>query len=285
MSRKRSRGSTDVVHLNVGGEIFQTSKSTLTANSEFFSRKFSSDWSGSDEVDEEIFLDRDADSFRVLLSCMRHRAALLPEDKLLCSRVLLEAQYLGVDWLLEMVKSVAHTHLYPDSKATERHVAFDEATGGLDEAIRAGILPARFFGPAKVGIKRVKQLIPAGENDVVVGPEDGEDGDRFRVVSYALLEGSNGETSGIEPIVAMTDASVGESRFQLASDAWDDGDWQMSEVGVQYEFRKASCRLEVPDVYEEHIQDLNELGREGYYIKHADQDGNTVLMQRKATGF
>ena len=42
-------------------------------------------------TDDEIFLDRDADSFRVLLSCMRHRTALLPEeDPLLCARVLLE---------------------------------------------------------------------------------------------------------------------------------------------------------------------------------------------------
>ena len=280
MSRKRNHRSTDLVRLNVGGEIFQTSKSTLTANSDFFARKFSSDWSGTDEADEEIFLDRDADSFRVLLSCMRHRAALLPEEKLLCTRVLLEAQYLGVDWLLEMVKSVAHTHLYPHSKAKERHVAFDEEHGGLDEAIRADILPARFFGPEKVGLKRVKQLIPASENDVVHG---GPDDRHARVVSYALLEGSKGETTGIEPIVAMTDGD--EERFKLVSDAFGDDDWQMSEVGVQYEFRKATCNRRHPETYEEHVEDLDELGREGFYIKHADEEGHTVLMQRKATGF
>ena len=69
--------------------MFQTTISTLTANSQFFSRKFSSEWSS--DAEDEIFLDRDADSFRVLLSCMRHRTALLSEgDPLLCTRVLLE---------------------------------------------------------------------------------------------------------------------------------------------------------------------------------------------------
>ena len=65
-SKKRARSS-DRVFLNVGGEVFQTTISTLTANSEFFSRKFSSEWSS--DAEDEIFLDRDADSFRVLLSC------------------------------------------------------------------------------------------------------------------------------------------------------------------------------------------------------------------------
>ena len=88
--RARSEGTSDRVFLNVGGVVFQTTISTLTANSQFFSRKFSSDWS-TEDTEDEIFLDRDADSFRVLLSCMRHRTALLPEeDQLLCARVLLE---------------------------------------------------------------------------------------------------------------------------------------------------------------------------------------------------
>ena len=174
-TRKRPR-STDKVSLNVGGEIFQTSASTLSANSAFFARKFSSEWSGAEDDDEEhIFLDRDADSFRLLLSCMRHRAALLPEsDTLLCTRVLLEAQYLGVDWLLEQVKSAAWKHMHPASDAAEPHVAFDEETGGLEAALRSGCLPARFFGPEATGLRRVKQIIPCGDKDAVrFGDDDG----------------------------------------------------------------------------------------------------------------
>ena len=63
--RARSEGTSDRVFLNVGGEVFQTTISTLTANSQFFSRKFSSEWS-TEDTEDEIFLDRDADSFRVL---------------------------------------------------------------------------------------------------------------------------------------------------------------------------------------------------------------------------
>ena len=37
-----------------GGEIFQTSKSITAKNSEFFSRKFSSDWTGSAEVEGRL---------------------------------------------------------------------------------------------------------------------------------------------------------------------------------------------------------------------------------------
>jgi len=154
--RPRSNGSSDKLGLNVGGEIFFTSKSTLIANSAFFARKFSNEWSTEETADEELFLDRDADAFRLLLSCMRHRTALLPEhDKLLCTRVLLEAQYLGVDWLLQHVKSVAYKHLHPGlpELPEEPHEAFDAEHGSLEDALSSGCLPARFFRPERKGLK------------------------------------------------------------------------------------------------------------------------------------
>ena len=48
------------------------------------------------------------------------------------------------------------------------HVAFDLEHGGLEQALSSGVLPARFFGPAKTGSKRVKQTIPAGEHDAIM---------------------------------------------------------------------------------------------------------------------
>ena len=105
--RARSEGTSDRVFLNVGGEVFQTTVSTLTANSQFFSRKFSSEWS-TEDAEDEIFLDRDADSFRVLLSCMRNHTVLLPQsDADLFARVMLEANFFGVDWLVREVKAKA----------------------------------------------------------------------------------------------------------------------------------------------------------------------------------
>ena len=80
------------------------------------------------------------------------------------------AQFLGVDWLLEHVKGVAHAHIRADEvvETEPPHVAFDLEHGGLEQALSSGVLPARFFGPAKTGSKRVKQTIPAGEHDAIM---------------------------------------------------------------------------------------------------------------------
>ena len=59
----------------------------------------------------DIFIDRDADTFAVLLSCMRSRAVLLPEaDLALCTRVLYDAEFYGMQWLLNRVKAKTVRH-------------------------------------------------------------------------------------------------------------------------------------------------------------------------------
>ena len=272
-SKKRARSS-DRVFLNVGGEVFQTTISTLTANSEFFSRKFSSEWSS--DAEDEIFLDRDADSFRVLLSCMRHRTALLPEgDPLLCTRVLLEAQYLGVDWLLEHVKGVAYTHTRdPDDEdvsvqaIAEPHVQFDTEQGGLDQALSSGVLPARFFGPVKTGSKRVKQIIPAGEHDAIMF--DNLTSEVYRAVCYALFENERGE-SVIEPVVSFEDGAV---TLCLASELPGRETWSMSEQGVRFEYAEVLATEE----------DINAQCEEGFCVKNVMPDGKIVLMEKRVTG-
>ena len=76
----------------MGGTLFETSVTTLTGASSFFASMFSR-WDDNSKDPEGIFIDRDADAFRVLLSCMRHGAAVLPTlDRDLCARVLLDAQ-------------------------------------------------------------------------------------------------------------------------------------------------------------------------------------------------
>ena len=68
---------------------------------------------GDDASEElnEIFLDRDPDAFRVLLSCMRHKRALLPEDdRDLFKRVILDSQFLGIEWLETEVKAKVFEH-------------------------------------------------------------------------------------------------------------------------------------------------------------------------------
>ena len=146
------RQKTDRVRLNVGGTIFETSVTTLTGGSSFFASMFSRWDDNSNQDPEGIFIDRDADAFRVLLSCMRHGAAVLPTlDRDLCARVLLDAQYLGVDGLLKSVKAVAWRHMNPlmftackedDAACAAR---FDQDCASIEAALREGILPARFF--------------------------------------------------------------------------------------------------------------------------------------------
>ena len=186
MSKRPRSESRDRVTLDVGGQRFTTSVATLSGASAYFSRKFSQDWESAS--DEEIFLDRDADAFKVLLSCMRNRRVLLPEaDKDLCSRVLLEANYFGVDWLLVAVKHKALLHSqepkFDDSsvggtvtwdQAYQAHKAdvkrqkeepqhgaekFDERFGGLEDALEGGVLPERYFKKeAKKPISSVVRL-------------------------------------------------------------------------------------------------------------------------------
>ena len=142
--------SADRVHLIVGGEHFHTSKVTLRASS-FFSAMFDGSWREAD--DDEIFVDRDPDSFRVLLSCLRAGRAILPEhDTNLCIRALLDAQFYGMESLLEEIKSTAYCHIHPGASRGAPKLSpsekFDKDTGGILDAIDKGLLPERFFKAA-----------------------------------------------------------------------------------------------------------------------------------------
>ena len=68
VSRKRSQLE-DLITLGVGGELFSTTVYTLSSGSTYFSRMLMCEWCES--LDREIFLDRDPEAFRILLSCMR----------------------------------------------------------------------------------------------------------------------------------------------------------------------------------------------------------------------
>ena len=109
-SRKRGRAAggdgtasaeaPDRLTLHVGGETFITCRATLEPASSYFARHFSAEWS-SGMPSEDNFLDRDADSFRILLSFMRFgHVSVLPREPALFARVLLDAEYLGIDSLI-----------------------------------------------------------------------------------------------------------------------------------------------------------------------------------------
>lgn len=202
---KRSR---DWVELHVGGTArFSTTVTTLSASSHYFSAKFSGDWS--QESDSVLYLDRDAAPFEVLLSCMRSRTvALLPTDECMFKRVLLEAEFFGVDFVLNHVKAKAaqNINLRQHSQAegvtfsggdsykikSDADVAlryFNQKWPALEDAFKAGVLPARYFAPTALARADIVKVIPAPATARVVFMDGrGNEKDRKRPVAYALVK-------------------------------------------------------------------------------------------------
>lgn len=239
-SRKRGRGTggndepapaapaSDRVTLHVGTETFITSKATLEPASSYFARLFAA-WATTSDATH--FLDRDADAFRFLLSFMRTpHLSVLPRDPGLFARVLLDAEYLGIDSLIDQVKVQVQRHLHQADYRFARGIkysmekeakeaiqakwtpqAFDEEHGGLHEALRCAWFIERVFSPAPesqetmLAPTKIKQLLPARSGDRVViakGFHEMFERDRSRSVrAYALVESVDGHTT-VVPVVA-----------------------------------------------------------------------------------
>ena len=247
---KRSR---DWVELHVGGTArFSTTVTTLSASSHYFSAKFSGDWS--QESDSVLYLDRDAAPFEVLLSCMRSRTvALLPTDECMFKRVLLEAEFFGVDFVLNHVKAKAaqNINLRRRSEAQASIVArttfgsggdsykigsdadvalryFNEKWPALEDAFKAGVLPARYFAPTAVARADILKVIPAPDTARIVFMDGrGNEKDRKRPVAYALVKRAERENrlsfgdelpagNYLEPIVSVRPK-------EGHGDTWDSG--------------------------------------------------------------
>ena len=149
-TRKRRRLPKDWVRVNVGGTCFSTSKLTLTCNSSYFSSHLLGDWADNDADDEDkiIFVDQDPKPFAILLSFMRTgHLHLLRSDLVLSKQVILQAQFLGMDAVLTVVKSRTYHLLDPgvDGSVEDMCMQFDKTYGGIDEAILSGVLPRLFF--------------------------------------------------------------------------------------------------------------------------------------------
>ena len=211
----------DRVTLHVGSETFVTCRATLEPASSYFARRFSAEWSAG-VPSEDCFLDRDADSFRVLLSFMRcGHVSVLPRDPALFSRVLLDAEYFGIDSLIEQVKVKVQRHLHSkyvhtrfgqvalsgdelaSVEARWTAAAFVEEHGGLREALDTTWLVDRFFAPKSPTCSKIVQLLPALKTDRVVICEGHDEQENYsrRVHAFALVENGLG-TRDVVPMVA-----------------------------------------------------------------------------------
>lgn len=163
--------------LNVGGRRFETTTSLLQQKTTYFKGMFDSA-----TPSQEVFVDRDPEAFAMLLRFLRHGivARSLPRgDPDLCAAVLAEADFFGVEALLQPVKAAAHRNMQPSTsrmgaisqqnlienmehakRMLDDHAAadaFDKDVGSIVEAIEKGVLPTRFFGPPR---RTIQSLVP-----------------------------------------------------------------------------------------------------------------------------
>ena len=105
------------ITVNVGGKLFPTFRSTLTMKSTYFEKRLSGRFSD-DADDSEIIVDRDHEPFSIILSYLRSGKLLISPDKLLFSSVLIEADFYGIDELVDMVRDKCYCNLH--------HIAIDD---------------------------------------------------------------------------------------------------------------------------------------------------------------
>jgi hypothetical protein len=222
----------ECINIDVGGTCFKTSVSTLTAASAYFQRLLSERWA--EERPTDLFLDRDPEPFGILLSFMRTGHLKLPEDNAaLAGSILLEAEYLGIDSVLQLVKARAHRNWHADWSGDDRAAvaAFSEENGDTLSAVSSGVLPYRYFTSKRDDKKRkVVQLLPAPPGCMVTIKYGGrnETIETLPVHCLALVENRRQIRSGDRFGADVLDAIVthpyvaGQS---LASEVFNDTAW------------------------------------------------------------
>jgi hypothetical protein len=98
--------------LDVGGQLFYTHKSTLTAGSAYFAARFGGTFNaGSSYADERgkkvYFVDANGDLFVHILDYLRRGVASWPDDPKFHKRLAAEAEYFGVEAMLYELRDLA----------------------------------------------------------------------------------------------------------------------------------------------------------------------------------
>lgn len=163
---RRRRPMGDRITLDVGGKIFGVSRTTLASNSSYFATQFSTMWTRDGDDDDgdddglnvqirrneytpsnDYFLDQDPKAFSVLLKFMRQRV--IPLKDLDNVDVLLLAEFLGMDNLLESIQARSYCNAHPSFKGTEQEAIeqFILSYGTIHQAIVDGLLTRLFVTP------------------------------------------------------------------------------------------------------------------------------------------
>jgi len=126
-------GVNDVVTLTVGGEAFTTTLTTLQASA-YFRQAYKTAYAQAAEP-APLFLDRDPDAFRVVLSYMRSQNATLPLEESLAARSIQLAMFLQVDGLVQAVVETAEREQFTLPGLREAHASLVRKRDRAREAV------------------------------------------------------------------------------------------------------------------------------------------------------
>lgn len=95
-------GGDSVIGLDVGGQLFYTHKSTLTAGSTYFAARFGGSFSAGvcrkdDNGRNVYFVDADGKLFEHILAFLRRAVPSWPDEPVLVERLVAEAEYFGME--------------------------------------------------------------------------------------------------------------------------------------------------------------------------------------------
>ena len=105
--------SDSVIGLDVGGQIFYTHKSTLTAGSAYFAARFGGAFSAGESYEDErgrnvYFVDANGDLFVHILDYLRRGVpSWSRDDHVLVARLASEAEYFGMETMLDELQVLA----------------------------------------------------------------------------------------------------------------------------------------------------------------------------------
>ncbi|CAL2033869.1 unnamed protein product [Caenorhabditis brenneri] len=97
--------SGNMMKLNIGGTVFQTTKSTLTKFDGFFKAMLETDIPLERDEHGAIFIDRSPKHFELILNYMRDGSVSIPDSKAATQEIQTEAQYYLLDGLVKLCKS------------------------------------------------------------------------------------------------------------------------------------------------------------------------------------
>ncbi|MCP9259668.1 hypothetical protein DINM_002916 [Dirofilaria immitis] len=94
--------------LNIGGRLFKTKMTTLNSiDDSYFQQLFTTEWDHLLDSDGHLFIDRDGDTFSIILGYLRHgKSYPLPNDEYKLKLIIYEAQFYKLPELIETAEKV-----------------------------------------------------------------------------------------------------------------------------------------------------------------------------------